>query len=45
MKLDYKKTMLIGLGFFTVSIVWGIYNVAMPIYLDDLGLSEWRSAP
>lgn len=39
MKLDYKKTMLIGLGFFTVSIVWGIYNVAMPIYLDDLGLS------
>ncbi|MGI6669881.1 MAG: MFS transporter [Acetivibrionales bacterium] len=39
MKLDYKKTMLIGLGFFTVSIVWGIYNVAMPIYLDELGLS------
>ncbi len=39
MKLDYKKTMLIGLGFFTVSIVWGIYNVAMPLYLKDLGLS------
>ena len=31
--------MLIGLGFFTVSIVWGIYNIAMPIYLDDLGLT------
>jgi maltose/moltooligosaccharide transporter len=39
MKLNYGKTMLIGLGFFTVSIVWGIYNIAMPIYLDDLGLS------
>ena len=39
MKLNYKQTMLIGLGFFTVSIVWGIYNIAMPIYLDDLGLS------
>ncbi len=39
MKLDYKKTMIIGLGFFTVSIVWGIYNVAMPLYLKDLGLS------
>lgn len=39
MKLDYKKTLIIGLGFFTVSIVWGIYNVAMPLYLKDLGLS------
>lgn len=39
MKLNYRQTMLIGLGFFTVSIVWGIYNIAMPIYLDDLGLS------
>ncbi len=38
MKLNYKQTMLIGLGFFTVSIVWGIYNIAMPIYLKDLGL-------
>lgn len=39
MKLNYKQTMLIGLGFFTVSVVWGIYNIAMPIYLDDIGLS------
>lgn len=39
MKLDYKKTMLIGLGFFTVSIVWGLYNVAVPLYLADLGLN------
>ena len=39
MKLNYKKTMLIGLGFFTVSIVWGLYNVAMPLYLKDLGLT------
>lgn len=39
MRLNYKKTLLIGLGFFTVSIVWGLYNVAVPIYLEDLGLS------
>lgn len=39
MKLNYKNTLIIGLGFFTVSIVWGIYNIAMPIYLKDLGLS------
>lgn len=39
MKLDYKKTFFIGLGFFTVSLVWGIYNVKTPLYLKELGLS------
>ena len=38
MKLDYKKTFFIGLGFFTVSLVWGIYNVKTPLYLKALGL-------
>lgn len=38
-KLDYLKTFIIGLGFFTVSIVWSVYNVAVPLYLNDLGLS------
>lgn len=40
MKLDYKKTFFIGLGFFTVSLVWGIYNLKIPLYLKDLGLSS-----
>ena len=31
--------MLIGLGFFTVSLVWSIYNVAVPLYLKDFALS------
>lgn len=35
------RTMLIGLGFFTVAIVWSIYNVAVPTYLDGLGLRSW----
>lgn len=39
MKLDYKKTFIIGLGFFTVSIVWNIYNVSVPLYLKNLGLT------
>lgn len=39
MKLDYKNTFLIGLGFFTVGIIWNIYNIAVPIYLGELGLS------
>lgn len=38
MKLDYKKTFLVGLGFFTVSIVWAIYNVAVPLYLKNFAL-------
>jgi len=37
--LDYRTTFIIGLGFFTVALVWSIYNVAVPLYLDDLGLS------
>lgn len=43
MKLDYKKTFIIGLGFFTVSIVWNIYNVAVPIYLKNLQLSGFAT--
>ncbi len=39
MKLDYKKTFLIGLGFFTVNIIWSLYNVKVPLYLAELGLS------
>lgn len=39
MKLNYKNTFIIGLGFFTVSLVWSIYNLAVPLYLDELGLS------
>lgn len=35
------KTILIGLGFFTVAIVWSIYNVAVPEYLDKIGMSSW----
>lgn len=36
MKLNFKKTLLIGLGFFTVAVVWSLYNVAVPTYLDNI---------
>lgn len=26
MKLDYKKTFLIGFGFFGISVMWTLYN-------------------
>jgi maltose/moltooligosaccharide transporter len=35
MKLDYKKTFLIGFGFFATS-VWVIYNNYVPIFLKPL---------
>lgn len=34
MKLNWKNTFIIGLGFFGVSIVWPIYNTYMPIFYD-----------
>ena len=34
MKLDYKKTFLIGFGFFGTSVMWTLYNAYVPIYLQ-----------
>lgn len=34
MKLDYKKTFLIGFGFFGISIMWKLYNDYVPIFLQ-----------
>lgn len=45
MKLDYRKTFLIGFGFFGLSIMWKLYNDYVPIFLQagdplfDAGLS------
>jgi maltose/moltooligosaccharide transporter len=33
MKLDYKKTFLIGFGFFASSIAWSLYNSFIPLML------------
>lgn len=35
MKLDYKKTMLIGFGFLATSISWAVYNAYVPLLLND----------
>ncbi len=34
MKLNYGKTFLLGFGFFGVSVIWSVYNVYVPIFLD-----------
>jgi maltose/moltooligosaccharide transporter len=34
-RLNYGKTFLLGFGFFGVSIVWGVYNAFVPIFLAE----------
>jgi MFS family permease len=34
MKLDWRKTFLIGLGFFGISLIWQVYNLFMPLFLQ-----------
>ncbi len=42
MKLDVKKTFILGLGFFAVSLVWPLYNVYVPIFLRDFLNSQFQ---
>lgn len=35
MKLDYKKTFLIGFGFFASSLAWSVYNANVPLILEN----------
>lgn len=35
MKLNYKKTFLLGFGFFAISITWALYNSYVPIFLKN----------
>ena len=32
-KFNYGKIFLLGFGFFGVSVIWGIYNAFVPIFL------------
>jgi maltose/moltooligosaccharide transporter len=35
MRLNYRKTFLLGLGFFSVSLVWSTYNLFVPLFLAN----------
>lgn len=35
-KLDYRKTFLLGLGFFGITLSWSVYNSYVPIFLAEL---------
>jgi MFS family permease len=38
-RFPYRKTFLMGLGFFGISVIWPLFNNYVPIFLDELGLS------
>lgn len=39
-RVDYGKIFLLGFGFFGISIIWGVYNAFVPIFLSEkFGLS------
>ena len=35
MKFNYGKTFLLGFGFFGVSVIWGVYNAFVPLFLSQ----------
>src|SRR5687768_5925996 len=35
MKFSYGKIFLLGFGFFGVSVIWGVYNAFVPIFLAN----------
>ncbi len=35
MKFNYGKIFLLGFGFFGVSVIWGMYNAFVPLFLAD----------
>jgi len=38
-RFSYRKTFLVGFGFFGISIIWPLFNSLIPPMLEDLGLS------
>lgn len=35
MKLDWRKTFMIGLGFLGISVIWQVYNTFVPLFLQS----------
>ncbi len=35
----WRKTFILGFGFFGISIIWPLFNSLVPPFLEDLGLT------
>ncbi|SHN48635.1 MFS transporter [Fervidobacterium gondwanense] len=40
MKFSFKRLLLLGFGFFGISLLWPLYNSYVPIFLKDFNLSS-----
>ncbi|MGD8620620.1 MAG: MFS transporter, partial [Anaerolineales bacterium] len=38
-RFPYKKTLVLGFGFFGISVIWPIFNNFVPIFLAEMGLT------
>lgn len=42
-KLDYKRTFFIGCAFFTIMLLWQVYNYTTPLFLEEMGINDsWK---
>lgn len=41
MRLNWSRTFVIGLGFFSISLVWSLYNNYMPIFYGEHIAQTW----
>lgn len=40
LKLNYKRTFFIGCAFFTIMLLWQVYNYMCPLFLEEMGVSD-----
>ena len=40
LKLNYKRTFYIGCAFFTIMLLWQVYNYMCPLFLEEMGISD-----
>lgn len=41
LKLNYKRTFIVGLAFFTILMMWQVYNNYFPLFLKELLISHY----
>ena len=39
-KLNYKRTFYIGCAFFTIMLLWQVYNYMCPLFLEEMGIKD-----
>lgn len=45
LKLNVKRTTFIGLAFFTILMLWQVYNYYAPLFLEDLLITKFGGTP